>query len=163
MADKVAKSGKIIGQDYIARMRSYLTYAGAMPLSSDGSVNITLLANLAGIPKQSIYKNPTIKKLVEDERLRQGVMSRTELRGVELGAGGARGAETIEKVAEERESRKVRAVERQNHELEQKNVALVAENAELRRQVRELRLEAERMDFMIETGRRIPALPRTQK
>lgn len=159
MSDNMSRSGKLISQDYIARMKFYLSTVSTMPLSSNGSVNITLLASQAGVPAQSIYKNPTIKKLVEDERLRLGVMSRTELREAKPGPDDD-DTQTIRNVTEVRESREVRALERQHHKLEQQNAALVAENAELRRQNKYFRLQADRADLMIETGRRVPVPPK---
>ena len=41
------------------------------------------------------------------------------------------------------------------HRLEQQNAALVAENYEMRRQLKELRLQLGREDMTIETGRRV--------
>ena len=58
-----------------------------------------------------------------------------------------------------RESKQTKVLERRVNQLEQQNAALVAENAELRRQLKSLRLQMGREDMAIETGRRIPAPP----
>jgi cell division protein FtsB len=48
-------------------------------------------------------------------------------------------------------------LERKLHRLEQQNAVLVAENSELRRQVKHLQLQLGREDMLIDSGRRIPA------
>ncbi len=134
-----SKSGKVIGQEYLVRVQAYLQDTPTLPLQSDGTLNVTAIASAADVPRQSLYKNPKIRELLESAKTSQEIPSRHS--EPDPGKDGKR------------------LLERRVHKLEQQNAALVAENAELRRQLKELRLQQSRDELMIETGRRIPAPP----
>jgi hypothetical protein len=113
-------------------------------------LNLTELARATGIPKSSFYQNPQVKQCLEAARLaadigRQGAVAPSvPVDAPALDAGIAAADKTASNL-----------LERRVHRLEQQNGALVAENFELRRQVKELRLQLGREDMMIETGRRV--------
>ena len=54
------------------------------------------------------------------------------------------------------DGKRLQAAERRVSTLEQHNAALVAENFELRRQLKDLKRQLGRQDMMIDTGRRVP-------
>ena len=143
-----AKSGKAIGQEYLGRIRVYLDRTESLPLLGDGSLNMSAIANAADIPRQSLYKNPAIKNLLENAKNKHGTPVRHEA-----------GEKPSTGSVATRESKQTKALERRVNQLEQQNAVLVAENAELRRQLKSLRLQMGREDMTIETGRRIPAPP----
>ena len=145
-----AKSGKAIGQEYLGRIQAYLNRTESLPLLGDGSLNMSAIASAADIPRQSLYKNPAIKSLLENAKAKHGTPVRHE---TEVGEKAGTGA------VDTREKKQAKALERRVNQLEQQNAALVAENAELRRQLKVLRLQMGREDMAIETGRRIPTPP----
>ncbi len=145
-----AKSGKAQGQEYLVRMQVYLDRTEVLPLLGDGSLNMSAIAVAAEIPRQSLYKNPAIHSLLEAAKAGCGATARLVSVVPDKGAGEA---------SEVRESKKTKVLERRVNQLEQQNAALVAENAELRRKLKVLRLQMGREDMAIETGLRIPAPP----
>lgn len=145
------KSGKAIGQEYLGRIQAYLNRTESLPLLGDGSLNMSAIANGADIPRQSLYKNPSIRSLLDDAKAKSSVPAQ-DTKPKE------RATTSIEPM---RESKQTKLLERRVNQLEQQNAALVAENAELRRQLKSLRLQLGREDMAIETGRRIPTPPAT--
>ncbi|TAK91645.1 MAG: hypothetical protein EPO09_15840 [Aquabacterium sp.] len=147
------KNGKQIGQGHLATLEAYLGTGAPLPVSTkDGTLNLTELANKTGIPKSSFYQNPNVKARLEVARLEQGLVRQGERQA------------TTEGSSEEREpairsTGSTTVLERRVQRLEQQNAALVAEAFELRRQLKDLRLQLGREDMMIETGRRVPAPP----
>jgi len=149
---KLAKSGKTIGSEYVQAFRTYLADAAALPRNEDGSLSISAIADVSGIPRQSFYKNPQLKSLLDEKR-------NTQLDSKILATAGA--GESSGARAEGVTDKKARILERRVNHLEQQNAALVAESAELRRQLKALRIQMGREDMAIETGRRIPLPPDT--
>jgi hypothetical protein len=148
----MSKSGKEIGQEYLARIRTYLEHTSSLPMLGDGSINISAIATSADVPRQSLYKNPSIRSLLDSAKVNFAASPRQEPDGTDNPAGS---------VPSGRESKQTKALERRVNQLEQQNAALVAENAELRRQLRAIRLQMGREDMALETGRRIPSPPAT--
>ncbi len=70
-------SGKALGADYLRRVEAYLGQADSLPVSRDGTLNVTAIAEGAGIPKQSIYKNPAIRRAIEQAKASRGIPSST--------------------------------------------------------------------------------------
>ena len=145
-----AKSGKTIGQEYLGRIHAYLDRTERLPLLGDGSLNMSAIASAADIPRQSLYKNPAIRSLLENAKAKCGAPVRQNTKASNESTSGS---------SMPRESKQTKVLERRVNQLEQQNAALVAENAELRRQLKSLRLQIGREDMVIETGRRIPAPP----
>lgn len=153
-------SGKALGEDYLRKIEAYLAQANSLPVSRDGSLNVTAIAENAGIPKQSIYKNPAIRQAIEQAKVARGVESWAELRAnvapsdvtADSDADGHARAPTVSS-----DGKRLQAAERRISTLEQQNAALAAENFELRRQIKGLTQLLARQDMMIDTGRRIPA------
>lgn len=152
-------SGKALGADYLRKIETYLEQANMLPVSRDGSLNVTAIAKKAGIPKQSIYKNPAIRLAIEQAKAAHGVESWAERRAnvapsdgkADLDANGNSRSPTLSC-----DGKRLQAAERRVSTLEQQNAALVAENFELRRQVKDLKQQFARQDMMIDTGRRVP-------
>lgn len=150
-----AKNGKQIGLEHLTTLDGYLSKGGRLPVSTkDGTLNLAELARATGIPKSSFYQNPKVKERLEAARTAQGLSRHGERQAPESDgapstadarASGATGATVL--------------LERRLHRLEQQNAALVAENYELRRQLKELRLQLGREDMTIETGRRVVSPP----
>lgn len=145
-----AKSGKAIGQEYLVRIHAYLDRTESLPLLGDGGLNMSAIASAADIPRQSLYKNPAIRNLLENAKAKRGAPVRQSAEASNTATSGT---------AVTREGKQTKVLERRVNQLEQQNAALVAENAELRRQLKSLRLQMGREDMAIETGRRIPAPP----
>ena len=141
-------SGQQTGAKYVASVERFLLSSSSLPLSSDGTVNMTELARQTGVPKQSLYKNPNIRSMLQAAMDERQVRARGRLQEPDDTTGGPTTDETSA-------PSRTRAAEQRLHRLEQQNAALVAENAELRRQVKALHLQMGREDMAIETGRRI--------
>jgi hypothetical protein len=142
-------SGRKTGAEYTRRVEAYLAEHQGLPLSVSGQINMTHLASVLKIPKQSLYKNPGIRSLIDEAKKRQEIAPKAKLTSeASLESPNVRRpAESIDRL---------RLSERRVRRLEQQNAALVAENAELRRQLKGLRVQLGREDMMIETGRRLP-------
>lgn len=153
-------NGKALGADYLRRVEAYLAQTESLPVARDGTLNVTAIAEKAGIPKQSIYKNPAIRQAIEQAKAARGIDSWAERRASlpQEGEDGQADAESPPfPRAASAESKRLQAAERRVSTLEQHNAALAAENFELRRQLKDLRQHLGRQDMMIDTGRRIPA------
>jgi hypothetical protein len=148
MSDLEGLSGRERGKEYARRMDSYLETATELPLLN-GSLNIQAISDATGIPTQSIHKNPAIRKSLDSAKKRFNVQSWGESR--------TQKGPADEASPKPQSDAKARRLEQQLTTLEQRHSAVVAENFELRRQLKELRLQFGREDMMIETGRRIVA------
>jgi hypothetical protein len=131
-------------------MAAYLEKTPELPLLN-GSLNIKAIAKAAGIPTQSVYKNPAVRKSLEAAKGRLGVQSWADNRAPAVSP------PTAEVMARPESNAKVRKLEQRLRTLEQRHSAVVAENHQLRQQLKGLRLQLGREDMMIETGRRIVA------
>ena len=152
-------SGKSLGADYLRRVEAYLGQTDSLPVSRDGTLNVTAIAEGAGIPKQSIYKNPAIRSVIEQAKASRGIDSWAERRA-NLPHGSDQAPSEADNTSSARtvpsDGKRLQAAERRVSSLEQHNAALVAENFELRRQLKDLKRQLGRQDMMIETGRRVP-------
>ena len=150
------KGGQEIGSKYVERVRACLTSGEALPLLPSGDVNVSALADKANVPRQSMYKNGTIRSLIETARAEIAALTQ---RGPDALAVAA--PSVPQEVPElSGKSKQQQMLERRIQTLEMANVSIVAENAELRRQLRDARLQLGREDMVIESGRRIPPLPK---
>jgi hypothetical protein len=123
------KSGQQIGQEYVDKLTRYLDSIDALPARM-GKVNMTAIAEVSGVPRQSLYKNEDCRVLMEQAIAQKGLV------GIE-----ARNEGDGDKV---RQERRIMA-------LEQSNAAIVAENYELRRQLKKFR----HLEEMMEQGKRV--------
>ncbi len=146
-----SKNGKQIGQEHLATFEEYLLHGGQLPVAREGSLNLSELVRVTGIPKSSFYQNPKIEARLEEARHQQGLARAGERRRVD---GDSPEGSSAEKPLA---ARATAQLERKLHRLEQQNAVLVAENSELRRQVKHLQLQLGREDMLIDSGRRIPA------
>lgn len=152
MNDSILRSGRAVGEDYVERVRRYLDSNPTLP-TRQGELDMTALASVIGIPRQSLYKNPGIRPLIEQMRSQlHPLMAEQPVPAPGSKSSAAQPADDVRSAQLHRLERRVMA-------LEQHNAALVAENAELRRQLRELRTALGRDDMMIESGRRIATPP----
>lgn len=154
MASSETQSGKVIGRQYLERVAAYLQATPALPLLPDGSLNVTAIAAGANVPRQSLYKNPGIRTLLETARANRATEVQVP-REITPASSPTTAAPEAQLVGGEKVNQ--RRLEQRIHQLEQQNAALVAENAELRRQLKAQRLQMGREDMTIETGRRFPA------
>ncbi|WP_454872484.1 hypothetical protein [Paraburkholderia xenovorans] len=143
-------SGKERGDVYARRMDAYLQAVSALPMLN-GSINVTAIAEAAGIPTQSVYKNPTIRAALQDAKVRFDVRSWGENKAACHTSNNHEGNE-------ERESTvKLNQLEKRFSVLERKYGAVVAENYQLRQKLKNLRLQLSCEDMMIDSGRRVVA------
>ena len=146
-----ARSGAQRGQDNVAAFEAYVTglreRGESLPLTSRGEVNLSKVATDSGIGDRGrFYTNDALKTLLADaSKTLRAVASTAETVA----------AEAPTQHAERNSTDDLRRAERRAQRLEQANAVLVAENADLRRQVRELRMQLGREDMVIETGRRV--------
>jgi hypothetical protein len=149
------KGGKELGAEYLERIERFLESVPVLPLLPSGAVNMSAIADGANVPRQSLYKNPGIKLKLEQARISAGLKTQHELgpEGI-LPSANAAATASISIPGKQQQ-----AVERRAQKLEEQNSALIAENAELRRQLRETRLHLGREDMSIDTGRRFPVPP----
>jgi hypothetical protein len=150
MSELDGLNGKARGEEYARRIDAYLNSISELPLLK-GSINVTAIAEAAGIPTQSVYKNQTVHELLEAAKVRFGVKSWGE------NAASTARADKAETASPPTSDAKMRRLGKQLSDLEQRYSAVVAENYELRHQLKELQLQLEREDMMIESGRRIAA------
>ena len=142
--------GKALGDAYVRRAKAYLSRATELPMQN-GSVNVTALAEAAGVPTQSVYKNSHIRQALEDARKRLGLPSWSENKA------SPSPTDSPDVTRRSDSDGKVSRLEKRLSDLEQKYSAAMAENYELRQQLKDLRLQLARDDMMIESGRRIAA------
>ncbi len=149
------KGGKELGAEYLERIERFLVSRSSLPLLQSGAVNMSAIAEGADLPRQSLYKNPSIRQRLGEARIAAGLKTQHEL-GPD-GSTSTRDAPPFPSAVEP--SRQQQATERRVQKLEEQNSTLVAENAELRRQLREAKLHLGREDMTIDTGRRFPVPP----
>ena len=70
-------SGRARGEEYAHRVQAYLDKTSELPVLN-GALNVKAIAEAAGIPTQSIYKNPAIREKLETAKERLGVESWAE-------------------------------------------------------------------------------------
>ena len=142
------KNGRDVGREHLATLEAFVAAGTPVPTGRDGAVNLTELGKLTGIPKSSFYQNPAVRDLIAGMRL--------IVEPIPSEPPGER-AETPRSSSQRGlDDSKSARLERRVQALEQQNASLVAEAFELRRQLKELRLQMGREDMSIETGRRIP-------
>jgi hypothetical protein len=144
------RSGSQRGQDNVAAFETYLDglreRGESLPLTPKGDVNLSKVAAESGIRDRGrFYTNERLKSLLADA-------SKTL---VSAKAPVDAPAHESQPVPRDDGGDALRRAERRAQRLEQANAVLVAENADLRRQMRDLRLQMGRDDMVIETGRRV--------
>lgn len=72
-------SGRKTGAEYTRRVEAYLAEHQGLPLSVSGQINMTNLASVLKIPKQSLYKNPGIRSLIDEAKKRQEIAPKAKL------------------------------------------------------------------------------------
>lgn len=147
------KSGRDIGREHLGTLEAFLQSGAALPWGRDGSVNLSELAKVTGIPKSSFYQNPAVRAVVDGLRpapIDSATSAPSASPSPSIGLG-----QTTDPSSVSAEERKAQRLERRVNGLEQQNAALVAENFELRRQLKDLKLQMGRQDMMIDTGRRV--------
>lgn len=149
MANSASRSGRDVGAEYVRRVRHYIESHPVLPVRN-GALDMSALAAATGVPRQSLYKNPSIRELLDEKRTREQLC--TEDNADNVASNPALG----ESLDQTRQG-KFEQMERRISGLERQNIALHVENSELRRQVNDLRLAIGRYDLMLETGRRIPS------
>lgn len=142
------KSGRDIGEEHFARLQAYVQSGEPIPTGRDGAVNVSKLGELTRIPRASFYQNSAIQGLVEELRKTHPTAEPS---------GAVTEAAEPGMPARNADDKKSQRLEKRVQALEQQNAALVAENYELRRQLKDMRLQLGREDMAIETARRIPA------
>lgn len=120
------------GAANIAALRRYLDSVDVLP-AKDGKVSVTAVAEAAGIDRLVLYRNPAAKALLEEAAAAK-----------ELAAIGSREVPPAAGRAE-------RLLEKRVRELETRNAALAAENADLRARLRAFG----HMEDMLTGGRRV--------
>ena len=156
------KSGRDIGREHLGTLEAFLQSGAPLPWGRDGTVNLSELAKVTGVPKSSFYQNPAVRAVVNGLRpapIDSATNSNSATSAIpSIGLG-----QTTDPFSVSAEERKSQRLERRVNGLEQQNAALVAENFELRRQLKDLKLQLGRQDMMIDTGRRLiaPSSPAT--
>lgn len=145
------KSGRDIGREHLGTLEAFLQSGAALPWGRDGTVNLSELAKVTGIPKSSFYQNPAVRAVVDG--LRPALIDSAT--SAPSGSPSIGLSQTTDPSSVSAEERKSQRLERRVNGLEQQNAALVAENFELRRQLKDLKLQMGRQDMMIDTGRRV--------
>src|SRR5262245_9910626 len=105
------KNGQEIGREHVETFKAFLASGAQLPIGSDGTLNITALAIITGIPKSSFYQNKAIRGLVE------GVDRPIAKRLEQPTAGGELAAQVL--AGETQADKKVQRLERRVHGLEQ--------------------------------------------
>lgn len=146
------KNGRDVGREHLATLRAFVKSGSSVPVGRDGAVNISELARVTGIPKSSFYQNPDVRSLTATLR---GARKAESTRKNGQAGGGAVVASSRVRI----EAQQTQRLERRLNSLEQQNAVLVAENAALRKQLRDLHQQLARQDMMIDTGKRIVTPP----
>lgn len=144
-----SKNGQQIGLEHLSAFEQFLSHGGQLPVARDGTLNLSELVRVTGIPKSSFYQNPKIEARLEEARQLQGLSragERQRLEGDSL---------EVDRAEKPSAARATAQLERKLHRLEQQSAVLVAENAELRRHVKHLQMQLGREDMLIDSGRRI--------
>lgn len=126
------KSSKVISDENVEKFKAYIESIDALP-SRSGKVHVSAVAEAAGIDRQTLYKNPLARQLLEEAVIAKG------LRGIDARKDHDQSETAISKL------------EGKIAELEIKNSALLAENWELRRENANLR----EVEALLEQGKRV--------
>lgn len=157
MAAKENMSGFEKGMAYAQKLKLYLDGIESLPCDH-GKVNISEIARAAGIPRESLYNNPT-----SEGYLKQAIAEK----GPAAKPGHVQPTDQSDDVTPEEETatqqrsqlENVRAkLERRITTLEQTNASLFAEVFELRRELEQARRKLEQLrhvEAMLEEGRRV--------
>lgn len=150
------RSGRGRAALYLQQFQTY--YAGLrakgefLPLGRDGRVNASQVAKDAGLGDRGrLYTNPALKTAFADAVAATDAALKT-VRQHDVALEPAH--------PDAAANRQLQAAQRRVTALEQQNAALAAETFELRRQVKALRQELERIGVMFETGRRVAMPPK---
>lgn len=127
-------SGQHVGREYVQLLQSYLDIVDLLP-SRGGKLNMTVIARETGVPRQSLYKNEQCKALLDAAAASNGLVG-AEARG-----------DAPPRPFDEQKT----IFERRITLLEQANDSLLAENYELRRQLKRMR----HIEELFEQGRRV--------
>jgi len=126
----MTKSGKDIGVENVEKLKAYIEAIDALP-ARGCKVHVSAVAEAVGIDRQTLYKNPLARQLLEEAVTKKG------LRGIAS--------------REDQSETAIAKLERRVRELEAKNSAFFAENLELRRKLAKvLHVEA-----LLEQGKRV--------
>lgn len=139
------ESSRDIGKGHLANLKAFLDSGQLLPVSpKTGKLNITALVETTSIPRSCFYQNDDIEKLLDEACTKQKVSRQ----GKSLPKGDPVTEQTDQGLPESqgKSDSKQRAMERRMHRLEQHNAVLVAENFDLRSQVKQLKLQLGRDD-----------------
>lgn len=157
MAAKENMSGFEKGMAYAQKLRLYL--GGIVSLPCDhGKVNVSEIARAAGIPRESLYNNPTCEGYLKEAIADKGPTAKP---GHVQSTGQFDAVTPEDETATQQPSQQedVRAkLERRITSLEQTNASLFAEVLELRRELEQARRKLEQLrhvEAMLEEGRRV--------
>lgn len=140
-----------IGAKHFAAIEAYFRDGGIVPtMAKSGYLNLSELVRITGVPRSSFYQHDAIAQLVEDACIAQGINRQPQLRQ------GSEVQSEPDGSPASSPNPKTRQLEKRVHRLETQNAGLMAENAELRRQLKQLHLQLGREDMQIDSGRRIP-------
>jgi hypothetical protein len=143
---KTGLSGREVGEGYLVQIQRMVS--GGKPLPTrNGDLDMKAIEAASGVPRQSLYKHPAIRALLDEARKNLMPAAPPDVPA------------NKDRVAADADAKSAKELqlERKAHRLEQQNAALVAENYELRRERNKLKLQLGRQDMTIETGRRIVA------
>jgi len=164
------KNGVEIGRQYLQQLEAYLSTTSELPSLANGSLNLSAIANGANLPRQSLYKNPSIRKRLETvKNSASNLSSKKTISNVDHYLESqvkilskSTTIEDYENLSERQtlnlnstNEKAKKNADRAIHQLEQKNAALFSEIMELRRQLKELKMQVSCADLMIESGRRV--------
>ena len=126
----MSKSGREQGAENVAKLESYLSTVDSIP-ERNGKANMSAIAEACGFDRQTLYKNPKAKQLLEEAIKKKG------LKGVEI--------------QEDKTPPEIAALERQISSLQQANSSLVAEVYELRSKLKRFN----HIEDMLEQGKHV--------
>jgi hypothetical protein len=153
------------GADYLGIFNGYYARLRAkgefLPLGPDGKVNVSQVARDAKIGDRGrLYTNPALK-VAFAEAVEASQAHAREVRATEPPPDASDGPTAPPDAPATLGDRQLQAAQRERTKLEQRCASLMAENYDLRRQLREARQQAERVDVMFQTGRRVAAPPKS--
>jgi hypothetical protein len=124
------KSSKQIAAEAVGKLRTFLDSVEALP-ARGGKVHVSAVAEAIGIDRQTLYKNPAARQLLEEAVEKKG------LRGLET--------------RDDQEDSTIARLEQRISELEAKNSTLLAEKWKLAEELKKLR----QVEALLEQGRRV--------
>lgn len=157
MAAKENMSGFEKGMVYAQKLKLYLDGIESLPCYN-GNVNVSEIARAAGIPRKSLYKNPTCEGYLEEAVTDKGPAAKPALdQPTDQSDDVAPEDETATQQRTQLEELCAK-LERRITSLEQTNASLFAEVLELRRELEQARRKLEQLrhvEAMQEEGRRV--------